>query len=124
MTAEPKSGCISTNINIIKAYKPEIIICLILAISICLLEKYFANTIINTNFIISAGWNENRPKSSQLNAPWDILPMKKSDTSNIHEKRNSVTETHVLRRNRKSTKHREKNTIIENIDQINCLMKN
>src|SRR3990167_4923254 len=45
-----------------KAYAPDTRMCLALAISICLLEKYFANTIIRASLAKSTGWKEKNPR--------------------------------------------------------------
>ena len=87
--------------------------CLTFLISICRREKYFANKMTRTSFAGSAGSRENAPKENQLIAPCDDLPIRKSAISAMEDKEKRVTETHVERRNLKSSSLKTKNEKIE-----------
>ena len=73
-----------------RAYNPDTSICLIFAISICLLEKYFASNKIRTNLIGSDGCTVKEPRSSQLCEPLNADPTINKTPSNAQEIRNSV----------------------------------
>ena len=75
--AEPKSGWKKTSKNGTRPYKPDIKICLILAISTCRREKYLAKTKIKIIFINSDGWKVKPLKLSHLLAPLKLLPKKR-----------------------------------------------
>ena len=77
--------------------------CRTFLISICRREKYFAKRIMRTSFAGSAGSNENAPNENQLFAPWDTLPNIKSAIKVAADKEKSVTDTHVERKNLKSS---------------------
>src|SRR3989338_5221335 len=57
-----------------KTYKLGRMICLILAISICLREKYLAKIRMTTILSGSTGSMEKNPKSNQLAAPLTVCP--------------------------------------------------
>lgn len=95
--------------------------CRTLAISICLLEKYFAKRSTNTIFTKSTGWKAKAPRSNQLWAPLKTEPKTNKAKSKIHEPTNKTTIEPLRRKNLQSTKLAKNKAIIEIINQIICL---
>jgi len=91
----------------------------ILAISMCLLEKYLANMMTKASLAKSDGWNENAPKSNQLAAPCDTLPTRKSADKSAIEPMNKTAETEDKRRNLTSAADTMKKTATETAIQMN-----
>ena len=78
--------------------------CFTFAISICRREKYFARMTMSETLARSDGWNEKAPNESQLSAPWDIFPKRNNEPKRSTEMTNRPTETHVVRRMRRSSR--------------------
>ncbi len=78
---------------------PETKICLIFAISTCLLEKYLASKIIKTIFIGSEGWKDIPPNLNQLSAPFAVCPTTNNTNKRNKEIKNIVATMFVLFKN-------------------------
>src|SRR3989344_1604360 len=92
--------------------------CLMSLISTCRREKYLARTRINTNFIISTGWKENRPRLNQLLEPLEMEPQTTSVNKITHIVVNKNINTLVRFKKRKSMKEKIKKTARDSATQI------
>src|SRR3989344_2973891 len=98
--------------------------CRMCAISMCLLEKYFARIRMRMSFTGSTGCTLNGPKSNQLCAPLTTVPAPKRSRSSAAPKRKNAKSTSLRRRNRQSMKLPTKKTTRETRSQMSCLKKN
>ena len=120
---EPKSGWRKTKKVGMKTYKLGRIICLTLAISMCLLEKYLAKIRITTILSGSTGSTEKIPKSNQLDAPLTVFPKISRAAKKKLVKTKKPASSSDLRKNRQSTRLKAKKTKTLIPIQNNCLVK-
>ena len=87
---EPKSGWRKTKIVGMKTYRLGRIICLMLAISICLREKYLAKIRMTIILSGSTGSMEKNPKSNQLSAFDRLSQDKQYRQKNLSARKNRL----------------------------------